>query len=66
MTHIVGKLDGVLRGIAEHRNQATSAIHNGVQPTSLQQRIEQVRSSVSEQGGIKQEPDEQGVSAVSS
>ena len=46
MTHIVGKLDGVLRGIAEHRNQATSAATDPAHqpPTSLQQRINNVRN----------------------
>lgn len=48
MTHIVGKLDNVLRRMADHRDNSTAA--GDKQPTKLQQRIEQVRNSLSQQG----------------
>ncbi len=43
VTHIVGRLDGVLRNIADQRELATSAPGSH---TKLQQRILDVRNSV--------------------
>lgn len=54
VTHIVGKLDGVLRGIADHRNKAANAANHTSQPDNLQDRIQKVRVSVSDQGNAQE------------
>lgn len=53
MTHIVGKLDGFLRKVADHRDEMANGTDSH---TNLQQRIMDVRKgSLPEQGRVVSE-----------
>lgn len=53
MTHIVGKLDGFLRKVADQREEMGNSAVAGSH-TKLQQRIVDARTSLSEQGQVSE------------